>query len=345
MLTKRAPILKDVAQRAGVGIGTASVVVNGAPSSKSVSEETRRRILAAAAELNYTPNMIARGLTKQRHNTVGVTFHSQDPTWITADYYGISVLTGIIEGAYQAGYSTNLFHKRWQDAEHSAASFRGQAIDGFLVVAPGSDSDIVTGLAALGIPIVVISSSCDQHHVPSVDVDNVRGARLAVEHLLGLGHRRIGLLTAHTEQFDIAVRGDTYREVLAAAGVPIRPEWIQVMRGDVTGRAEARRLLTAPERPTAVFATDDGLAVAVTEVARELGIAVPRELSVVGFDDNPIGRHSSPPLTTIRQPLTPMAEEAARMLIALIEGRDVPAATQLFEPELVERGSTASPSA
>jgi LacI family transcriptional regulator len=310
-----------------------------------VSEATRQRIVKAAEELRYSPNVIARGLKKIRLNLLGVTFQYPDPTWITSDYYGTSILTGIIGGAHAAGYSTTLFHKPWRDATQSAAGFRGQGIDGFLVVTPLPESDMVSGLAALGIPLVVISAPADHHGAHSVVVDNAKGVRLVVEHLTGLGHRRIAHIMDNTHQYDTVERCDAFRDILAEMGIPLPPEYNPAIDySGIKGFYEcARRLLTLPEPPTAIFVTNDGIAIRVLEAARDMGVRVPQQVSVVGFDGNPNGETTDPPLTSVRQPLVEMGQEAARLLVSVIEEEPVVPRTHVFEPYLVTRQSTMPP--
>jgi DNA-binding LacI/PurR family transcriptional regulator len=335
----------DVAKRAGVGKSTVSAVLNGSPA--PFAESTRKRIFDAARELRYQPNAVARGLRSQRLNSVGVTFHYADPAWILADYYGTTLLMGIVGGAHARGYSTTLFHKPWRDAERSAAAFRGQGIDGFLVIAPQSHSDMVEGLFSLGIPLVVISHPGDEYGVPSVIVDNAKGVRLAVDHLISLGHERIAHVTDFADLYDCADRTEEFKRTTGEKALSIPPEYVGFVgnrmdfgAGDRAGYLAARRMLTLPRRPTAIVTTGDGVAVSTIEAARDLRIKVPGELSVIGFDDNILARQASPPLTTVRQPLVEMGRAAAQMLITMIGGESVPPIARVFEPELVVREST-----
>jgi LacI family transcriptional regulator len=339
-----------VAEKAGVNITSASVVLNGNRSNTRVSQATRERIIHAASELRYSPNVTARGLKRARFNSLGVCFsytnrftfpnpiNNGEPAWMTADYYGAYLLNGILRAAHDAEYNVTHFHKPWRGANQSASGFRGQGIDGFLIVAPQPESDIVSGLSAVGMPLVVISSSSDQYGVPSVDVDNAMGTRLALEHLLALGHRRIVHLFVPNNHFDTFTRKNTFLKVMGEAGMPEPRDYLVEASQD--RHESVRRLLAAPNRPTAVFTSGDLVAVELMAAARDLGINIPEDLSVVGFDDSPAASMTTPPLTTVRQPLVQMAEEATKLLISLVEGRPVPAETHLFEPEMVVRSTT-----
>jgi LacI family transcriptional regulator len=344
---KRAPTLKDVARQAGVSLVTASTVVNASCPGRPVAEETRERVLEAARSLRYSPNVMARGLKRVRLDSLGIAFHSMNPEQVSSDHYSNNVLRGILLVAHQAGYNVVHFHKPWHDARQSAANFRDQGIDGFLVVAPTAESDMVSGLAGLGIPIVVISSSSDQHGVPSVDVDNTKGARLAVEHLLSLGHRKIAHLMDDATNYDTRTRRDTFIAVMAEAGIAVPPEYLSEGGRSYTFESfhdQAHALLSLPDPPTAIFTTNDSIAFRVYDTAQEMGVRIPDDLSVVGFDDSNQATWVNPTLTSVSQPVYEMAAKATQLLIQLVEGNPVINETIWYEPQLTVRLSTAPPS-
>ena len=191
---KHAPTLVDVAKRAGVSKAAVSAVMSRSHSTVRVSDGTRQRIMEAARELKFQPNVLAQGLNGVRLKSLGISFPTTPHNYIISGHYSSSVLQGILDASYEAGYNMTIFQRPWHDASESAAGFRSQGIDGFLIVAPLAGSDMVAGLSALGIPLVVISTSAEVHNVPSVDVDNVIGVRLLLDHLLSLGHQRIAHL-------------------------------------------------------------------------------------------------------------------------------------------------------
>jgi LacI family transcriptional regulator len=344
----KAVTLSDVAKRAGVAKGTASVVLTGANSPLRVSDETRARIQKAAAELAYQPNALARKLNGVKLKSLGVSYHSVEPEEVTTDPYCLAVMRGIIRATQPLSYNVTLFQRPWLGRRQSAADFRAQGLDGFLIIAPKAGSDMVAGLSELGIPLVVISTSSEVHNVPAVDVDNGKGVRLVVEHLLGLGHRRIAHLhlTGNHASFDSTVRREHFVHVLKEAGVPLPDEYLCPIQGEYRPStfAAVRHLLSLPNPPTALFTTNDMVAWNAEEAAQSIDVRVPDQLSVAGFDDSPIWpRWQIPLLTTVRQPFEEMAEHAARLLIAQVEGELVPAKTHWFDPELVVRESTAQP--
>lgn len=317
------------------------MVLNGSRSNTRVSTKTRQRVLAAAEQLRYHPNALARGLVRRRMETIGVLFAAPITRSIIDNPYAANVLCGIIAAATAAGFNVMHYAQRWRGARESAPRFRDRRSDGVIVLTPPAGSDVVSGLVSLGLPVVVVGTS-DQRDAPSVDVDNTLGARLAVEHLLGLGHTRIAHLMGDAYFEHVGIRRGGYRAAMEAAGIQVRPEYVVpgVYEAEQT-RASVRRLLALPEPPTALFAGNDMLAMWAIEQARECGVRVPEELSVVGFDDVSLASQVTPPLTTVRQPLREMGELAVRCLLERIEGEAARGGVRVVPPELVVRGSTA----
>ena len=331
--------IRDVARASGVSVTTVSVVLNDSP--RPVNPETRRRVIATARQLNYHPNAIARGLVRRRTNSLGVLFNDIDPALVT-NSYAAGVLEGIFREGARREYDIHLFTALWVSAEVSAARIRAQRTDGTLLIAPPIGSDMAAGLAEVGHPVVVVSAPCDVPGVPFVDVDNAAGARIAAEHLLSLGHTRIAHLMGGLTQHSVHERHAAFKATLESAGVSLPPEYAPPGDFEEPRRTEnARRLLTLPERPTAIFATNDNLAVAAVRVARELEISVPEELSIVGFDDYPVAEYSTPQITTIRHPLAEISARAVQLLIQRIEEEPVNETAHYFTPELIVRASTA----
>lgn len=296
--------------------------------------------------LNYHPNAMARGLVRRNLQTIGVLFGNVEPAIVT-NAYAATVLQGVLEAAADLDYNVIFFTAPWQGAARSAARFRDKRTDGILVIAPLQDSDMVLGLAALGIPLIVVSAPCPAQGVACVDVDNEKGGRLAASHLLGLGHTRIAHLTGEPNFASVPARLAGFRATLVAAGVPVRSEYVvQASYAPDEGLEGALRLLSLSSPPTAIFAGNDMLALRTLEAARLKGFAVPHQLSLVGFDDIPAAALVTPGLTTVRQPLARIGELATRLLVARVENPNdaPPAATHVQEPELVVRGSTAPPS-
>lgn len=337
----RAPTLSDIAECAGVSLYTVSVVLNRSRSNTRVSQATRERILEAAARLKYHPNAMARGLVHRRLHTIGVLFGVLEADVVVTNPYASGVLQGTLAEAARAGYCVTIYTQPWRDTPDTAARYRDGRTDGILVVAPQLDSPIVPELSALGLSLAVVSSSGEPYGVPSVDVDNLQGGRLATEHLVALGHTRIAHITGNEDMQSVHVRREGYLAALADAGIAARPEYVVSARYDgATADDALDRLMRLPEPPTAIFAGNDTIALAALQTAVKRGIAVPQDLSIVGFDDAPETAMVTPPLTTVRQPLQQISAAATRLLIAQIEGEPVEKSCQLIAPQLIVRGST-----
>ncbi len=307
-----------------------------------MSAESRRRVMEAAKALSYTPNANARALVSRRVRALGVVFGFNAQSLVLTNPYTSAVLQGVLDVATELDYNVNIYTRPWRDAEQDASAFRDGRADGVLVLAPLMDSDMVPSLSALGIPLVVASGSHTSEGVPTLDIDNLRGARLVAEHFLSLGHTRIAHLMGNLNQANVIERRDAFCAALTEAGVTVRPEYlIAGQYNRESGQENAHCLLALPEPPTAIFAGNDVLALAALDAARERGLSIPDDVSIVGFDDIPAASMVTPQLTTIRQPLTEIGARATRLLIDIIEGRPSEPAVHLLEPKLIVRGTTA----
>jgi LacI family transcriptional regulator len=323
-------------------VATVSYVLNNGP--RPVRPETRRQVLAAMERLGYHPNAMARALVRGRVNTFGVVFGKVEPAIVT-NAYVTQLLQGVMTAAADLGYNVTLFTQSWRGRASSANGYKDGRTDGVLVIAPLTDTDMVSALAAKHLPMVVISATLPAGTgIPYVDVDNYLGARLATEHLLSLGHTRIAHILGEPVQPSVPDRRRGFCDAMTAAGLEVPAGWLISSRYDQgEGHRAATALLTRADRPTALFAGNDGIALGALEAARDLGISVPGQLSVVGFDDIPAAALVTPQLTTVRQPLTEIGEKATRMLVSLIEGKPQEQTGHREAPELVVRGSSAPP--
>lgn len=329
----------DVAEECGFSLATVSNVINNGP--RPVRPETKRRILEAVERLNYHPNAVARGLARQRTHSIGILFGVVDPSQIVINAYSASVLQAVLSAAGETGYNVTHVTTRWEGADVSLRQFRDGRTDGLVVVAPPTDSDLLPALASIGIPLVAVSAGGSHVIVPTIDVDDVAGARMAMGHLLELGHRRIAHITGHPNIGSAQVRRRVYQECVDEAPSEYLRESTYSTEG---GYAATKALLALPQPPTAIFAANDEIAFGAFEAAREVGVEIPRRLSIAAVDDRPLASLITPGLTTLHQPFDEVGQTATRKLIDLIEGRPCPVETTLFQPRLVVRGSTAPPS-
>jgi len=328
--------IHDVARTAGVSPATVSKVINGR---YGVAHATSERVQAVIEELGYESSLVARSLRSHRTNVIGILVAEFEP-------FSAEILKGVstaIDGtgyellAYSGGDSVGS-RAGWE--RRSLSRLSGTLIDGAIVVTPTVvDSGGTT-------PVVAIDPHAGPTGMPTVDSDNFSGGLTATEHLLSLGHRRIGFLGGRPDLESSRLREEGYRAALAAAGIDVDPALVRVAdyRRD-SAHAPARELLTLPQRPTAIFAANDLSAIGTMDVAHDLGIAMPDELSVIGFDNVPESALTSPPLTTVAQPIQEMGGAALRLLVGILGGTSDPGSHLRLPTELVVRASTAPPRA
>lgn len=334
----RAATIADVAARAGVSVRTVSRVLNKSP---KVGEATRGTIDRAIAELGFRPSLRARGLATRRSFLLGVVQADQNA-------HVIGVLQhGIVEVCSEAGYELLVHPVSVTDArlEANLEDFvRRTGVDGLVVLSPVSTAPGVPALLArLGVAAVGIAAVRVPGY-PAMLVTEERSAAAALaDHLVALGHRRIAMITGPLHFHSASEREQGFRTALHRAGVDLPRAYVR--EGDYgfeTGLKAAAELLALPDRPTAIFAGNDMMAAAVLKVAREMGLAVPADLSVMGFDDSDIASIISPALTTIHRPLHAIAREATRAVIALVEDEEMRLPDHHVELSLVSRESTAA---
>ncbi len=334
MTWDRPPAMNDVAAVAGVSHQTVSRVLNGHP---SVRPETRQRVVDAIAHLGYRRNTAARALVTRRSGTIGVV------TSGSALFGPTSTLVALEGAAREAGMFVSMATlARWEaEGVHQVLEhFLGQGVDGIVVVATHDGAVEAVRSFAPSVPVIMVGPDESPEGQPgSVAVDQYRGARIAVGHLLGLGHSDVLHLAGPTDWFDARARVAGWRDELLAAGItpsdPLRGDW-SADRGYESGCE-----LVAGTVPTAVFAANDQLALGLLRAFAEHGVRVPDDVSVVGFDDVAGAAHFYPPLTTVRQEFAALGRRCMAMLLEVLAGR--PVAPELIEPELVVRASSGAP--
>ncbi len=341
MARKKRVTAKDVAQLAGVSRTTVSLVLNNAPN-VHISSETRRRVLEAARRLNYHPHAAARSLVSRRSMTLGLVL-CQSPEQVFADPFLPQVLRGINDVAQAAGYRILLETVTHPEDNGYSALVLENRIDGFILSGPRSDDEALRSLHEEGFPIVLMGRLPDVD-IPFVDVDNVRAAYGAVEHLILLGHTRIGMITNGPLHYTASAdRLEGYRRALNDHALPYDPDL--VVYGafrEESGQVAMDRLLEREDPPSAVFVASDAVALGALVSIRRHGLRVPDDIALVGFDDIPLAAYVNPPLTTVRLPARRLGEEAARLLVALVEGREVESTHILLDTTLVVRASCGS---
>ncbi len=303
--------IKEVAREAGVSIATVSRVFN---DSGPVGDETRRRIVDAAQRLRYIPNGAARSLITSRTMTLGV---------LLPDLFGeffSEVIRGIDQTAQQHRYHLLLSSSHSERAEIEAAlqAMEGR-VDGLIVMYPGLDVDALRNTVSERLPVVLLNCRIEGGAFDSIIIDNYGGAYAMTEHLMRQGHRRIALITGGSQNYDAAERARGYRAALRDGGAEWSAELeVEGTFTDVSGYEAARRLLTLAPRPTAVFASNDAMAIGALSAFREAGLHVPDDIAVAGFDDIPIAAYVMPRLTTVHVPISELGVRAMERLVEAV---------------------------
>ncbi|QRP49135.1 LacI family DNA-binding transcriptional regulator [Amycolatopsis sp. FDAARGOS 1241] len=329
--------IRDVAAHAGVSVATVSKVIN---QRYGVAADTFARVRAVIDELGYEASLVAQSLRNHKTNVIGILVADLEP-------FSTELLKGAADAIRGTGFELVVYSaggrtgdpEGWERRYLSRLS--GTLVDGAVLVTPAAELE---GLP--GTPVVAVDPHTGRSPLPAIVSDNLRGAQLATEHLLGLGHRRIALLAGRPDLQSAQLRETGYRHALAAAGVEV--DETLVVAGDYDGElaaASARELLTRPDRPTAVFAANDTSAIATLEAASALGLRVPDDVSVVGFDNIPESALCTPPLTTVEQPIREMGHRAITVLIGLMNGGPEEREPVVLDTKLVVRSSSAAPRA
>mgnify|MGYP000545467871 CR=1 FL=1 len=326
--------IREVARKAGVAAITVSRVIN---RSGYVSDETRQRVEQAIAELDYVPNVLARGLRSSRTHTLGLLV-----TDITNAFW-TTVARGAEDAAVRSGYSVFLCNtdESASKQEQYLRALLSHRVEGVIIAPASSDRSALTALERARLPFVIVD-----RRVPGVDADlvlgdSLGGARMLVEHLLARGHRRIAHIGGPVGVSTADDREQGYREALMAAGIEVDPDLVQ--RGDYkleSGRRLMRQLLERSPLPTAVFAANNVLAVGALAALQERGLRVPEDMALVCFDDLPQASLIDPFLTVAAQPAYDLGATALRLLLARLADPYRPPETVMLPVQLVVRRSS-----
>ncbi len=343
MVQRRAAVVYDVARLAGVSHQTVSRVLNDHP---SVSQATRQRVMEAVRQLDYRPNAMARGLAGRRSRILGVV------SFDTLLYGPAATLLGVERAARAAGYGVSIVTVEQIDRQAVVAAtgaLAEQSVAGVVVIAPQTAAAAALHSMSPGMPAVAVEADT-AGVIPTISVNQVAGARMAVEHLLGLGHRTVWHLSGPRDWLETRGRIDGWRAALGEAGLStpelLTGDW-SARSGHAAGVRLADRLADRGD-VTAVFAGNDQMALGMMSAFHERGIRVPDDVSIVGFDDIPEAEFLSPPLTTVRQDFDEVGRRCVAALLRLFETDrpDVshrPAADPTVAPSLIVRQSTAAP--
>jgi len=329
--------IKDVAKECGLAFSTVS---NALANKSIVTEETRKRVHEAAKRLGYRASALARGLRMNRTAAIGV---------LVADVANPSVadhLRGIDDVTTRENLSVILCNTDESEARQLMLMqvLRDRQVDGIVLISQHCRAPEIRALVS-DIPFVLMHRRCHEFADPYVGTDNRQSVEVAMQHLVGLGHRRIAFVKGPKDSSTVQERLRAYREIVQRCALD--SDETLVVRSDYgaeAGRIAADKIFAMKKRPTAIMASNDMNALGILELARERGVRIPEDISLVGADDIPFSRISGVDLTTTRPPRRKMGVRAAEMLIRVIEGENLGGESHIFSTELVIRRSTAAPS-
>jgi len=330
--------MRDVAERARVSVSTVSHVLNG---TRRVAGETQEAVLAAIEELSYQPNLLAKSLKTRRTFTIGLLVSDIQNSFFT------SVVRGIEDVALSRGYHLFLCNTD-EDAgreDEYVRELANKRVDGLLVASSAPRHDHAGRLGAENLPFVFVDRKVEGVDADVISVDNREGMRLISDHLAGLGHERVGMISGPLDKASGYERYLGLQGALADLGVGLKDSLVRF--GDFrtsSGREGAMELLGLPSPPTALVTANNQMTLGALMAVKEMGLRIPDDVSVVGFDDPEWAPLTDPPLTTLAQPTYEMGVEAVKLLLDRIEGeQDGRTRRVLLEPWLVVRESTAPP--
>ncbi|QGP92334.1 Catabolite control protein A [Neomoorella glycerini] len=325
------PTIKAIAAELGISVATVSKALNGY---NDVSDETRERVLALARKQGYVPNALARGLLRKRSQTIGLILPDiRDP-------FFPEVARGVEDAANERGYRV-IYCNTDRDQEKELAAVRNlleKRVDGFILNGNYLQSGYLEWLRAREVPFVLLRRRLAATEISFVDVDNISGAYMATTHLIRLGHRQIGFINLPVTSYAHAPRGEGFQKAMADYGLEVNDRWVR--EGDYTtpgGCRLALDILGSMERPTAIFAANDRMALGILEAAGQLGLKVPGDLAVIGYDGLEIGELSFIGLSTVSQPRYEMGYLSLELLANMIEGQETPGRQVILPVQMTVR--------
>ena len=317
--------IKDVAREAGVSIATVSRVFNDIG---PVEEGTRKRVRAIARKLKYVPNAAGRSLSTKRTDAIGV---------LLPDLFGeffSEVLRGSDQTAQQSRYHlvVSSSHNNREEIRAALTMMRGR-VDGLVVMSPQIDSETLNETLPQSLPVVLLNCHVESDRFDALNIDNIGGAYSMTKHLLSHGHTRIAILAGPEDNVDAAERLLGYSAALSEAGIRIDPELqIEGSFSEASGYEAARTLLSRSPRPTAIFASNDSMAIGALSALRDAGVQVPEEIALAGFDDIPIASYLTPTLTSVQVGIHRLGVKAIETALHAIRNKNVHTKQQILLP-------------
>ncbi|MCU0316816.1 MAG: LacI family transcriptional regulator [Fimbriimonadaceae bacterium] len=332
--------IQDIAEKAGVGKVTVSYVLNGRADQARISQSTKERILAVASELHYRPNAIGRMLSRKQADAIAIVFQ-YGGFFSSNSNFTMEVMRSVCAACVEAGVDVMLHTKPTGDPCEEANNLSDGRVDAVIMIRDEGDATH-EALIERDFPAVLFFCRSVVNRASYVVCDNFAGGKMAIQHLVGLGHKRIGMLKGAPKSVDSNDRFWGYRSGLVEANLTYDPTFVMPFVGDEEDREAVRRLMLREDRPTALFVWSDDVVPQLLQIVNQLGLRVPEDLSIVGFDGTEASSQIVPPLTTIRQPIREIASLAVRVALGLARGTETTSQIVL-PPSLIIRGSTAAP--
>lgn len=327
----------DVANKAGVSKTTVSRIING--NYANATEETIERVRKVIEELDYRPNSLAKGLKQVRTNVIGIILSNLlNPFWVR-------VLEGVEDTCRSKGYSLMICNSNDDPLieEEHIRSFRLRQVDGIIINPTAQNFSLFQNMMDSGYPLVTINRKIMELNVDSVVMNNVRGARIAIEHLLSQGRKKIAMIVYPPHGITPRIeRIEGYKQALLKHGITLDEAMIHMVderKGEA--KKKVQQLLSSDERPDALFSTNNMMSLEILEGIKETGLNIPEQIALVGYDETVWSKHLNPPLTTVNQPALEMGQAATERLIQLIESKEkLEVRVTVLEPELIIRESS-----
>ncbi|MBN2281708.1 MAG: LacI family DNA-binding transcriptional regulator [Candidatus Marinimicrobia bacterium] len=328
--------IADIARKAGVSKMTVSRVIN---KTGSVAIETKENIERIIREMDYHPDHIARSLSSKSTRTIGIVIPKKEKIFM--DNYIAHVLSGVSEVLKNEDYRIMLFPVDVTNEFEVSGIAQGNMVDGLIILKISKNDNYMQKLSDGKLPTIRINNRDDGEQVSFIDSENIKGARLAMEYLYQKGHRKIGFICGRLDETNGEDRFTGYRESLTNLGLEYNENW--VIQGDFDKELAYRnieKLLALKDKPTAIFSSDDYMALGAIEKIQEMGYKVPDDFAVVGFDDIDVASLLKPALTTVQQPMHDLGAEAAQILLDIIRGKTEAPVKKFLDVKLIIRETT-----
>ncbi|MCE9559653.1 MAG: LacI family transcriptional regulator [Armatimonadetes bacterium] len=333
--------IADVARMASVGKVTVSYVLNGRAKEVGISTETAERIVAVAKELDYRPNRLARMLAGKKTDMIAVVF--QEPNYFSLGSTFLNeVLRGVAAECVEQDLDLMLHTRRSDNLHLEADALSDGRIDGVLILRD-EDDETLRALISRKFPLVLFFSRATDPGIAYVDCDNFTGGKIAAQHLVGLGHKNLGIVLGKEKSVDSSDRFQGFRSVLETAKLDLDPRNITHFESPTSSASEVIAMLQGPNRPTGLFIWSDDVAFQCMRIIQEMGLRIPEDISLVGFDSTPACNMVQPNLTSVRQPVEEMARAATKILSSITRGGSDISTQLVFPPNIDVRASTCPP--